>query len=207
MKFFGSLNDGLYFMRNNYFDIFENQNSHRKNRKTVIKEISIENIYKNSELFVPSINQINQELTETASKSQGIYINPDIFMNIKNLEEWEEKSKKKNEKNFIHPENCHTLEAKLNHELFHFLDNILHLSTDTQIIRYINQYKNSIGNDLGYYAEKSKENKKYREVIAEAWSDFRINKGKAKEISKKISERIIEMINDFNAKQGGKNNG
>ena len=207
MKFFGSLNDGLYFMRNNYFDILENQNSHRKNRKTVIKEISIENIYKNSELFVPSINQINQELTETASKSQGIYINPDIFMNIKNLEEWEEKSKKKNEKNFIHPENCHTLEAKLNHELFHFLDNILHLSTDTQIIRYINQYKNSIGNDLGYYAEKSKENKKYREVIAEAWSDFRINKGKAKEISKNIGNRIIEMIDDFNNKQGGKNNG
>ena len=162
-------------------------------------------LIKKSELFVPSRNQINQELTETASKSQGIYINPDIFVNIKNLEEWEEKSKKKNDKNFIHPKNCHTLKAKLNHELCHYLDNILHFSSDTQIINYINQH-NSIENDLGYYAEISKDDN-YCEVIAEAWSDYCINKGDAKEISKKISERIIEMINDFNAKQGGKNNG
>ena len=47
MNFFGSLNDGLYFMRNNYFDILENKSQNEKyNLSKAIEAISIENTYK-----------------------------------------------------------------------------------------------------------------------------------------------------------------
>lgn len=122
---------------------------------------------------------------------RGITLNRDTAKNLVKMEA----SIKIGVELKYHPVGCDSLQAILDHEMGHQLDDLLGISNIPEIQNlYNSRSKEQLTEDLSMYAWKNDNLNRYREMIADAWSEYCCNPN-PREIAKTVGEIIIREYN------------
>lgn len=101
----------------------------------------------------------------------------------------------------FHPQGCDTIRSILDHEIGHQLDDLLGISSSTEIkTLYHSMSHFELTEDLSTYAWRNSNPIKEREFVAEAWSEY-TNNPEPREVAKKVGEFIEEKYKKFKATQ------
>ena len=90
-----------------------------------------------------------------------------------------------------HPVGCGSVKAIIDHEIGHQIDNLLNISAREDIQKlYESMTTEEMTNNISMYSWRN-QNKKGREMVAEAWSEY-MNNPEPREVSLKIGKIIEE---------------
>lgn len=145
--------------------------------------------------LIPKSNQYaHQQYTSAKpwSKYNGVCFNHAYERNIEKIL----KQLTKDVATQFHPKGCNTLKSVIDHEIGHMLDDILEISQLKAIKNIYKEVMKSNGDkmtmNLSRYAWDNKNSNPYREMIAEAWSEY-CNNPEPRPIANTIGHIIEEQ--------------
>lgn len=116
----------------------------------------------------------------------GIVVNRDIGKDAASFTA----SLKRQVESKFHPVGADSIKSVLDHEIGHQLDDLLGISNQEHIKKlFDSRTTEELTNDLSKYTWDNDNNKRYSEMIAEAWSEYQ-NNPEPREIAKVVGETI-----------------